>query len=100
MALKWEVRLSRMAVKNYEKLKRNGIRRPSIVDLVDLLVQELELKGPERPNWPNYGKLATNQYHCHLKKGHPTFVACWKINDQKMKQIEVYYVGTHEGAPY
>jgi hypothetical protein len=38
--------------------------------------------------------------HCHLRKGRPTYVACWRIIDKKTKQIEVYYVGSHEGAPY
>lgn len=96
----WEVRLSNQARKTYEKLKKNGQRRPSIIDVIDLLVMELELKGPRRTNWSHYGKLSVETYHCHLKKGHPTYVACWKVVSEKSKQIEVYYVGTHEGAPY
>jgi hypothetical protein len=96
MAIEWEVCLSNKAKKNYERLKNNG-RKPSVVDLINLLMLELEIKGPHRSNWPNYGKLGKGDYHCHLKKGHPTFVACWKVFG---KQIEVYYVGTHEGAPY
>lgn len=96
MAKQWEVRLSNRAKKSYEQLKRNG-QRPSIGSLVNLLALELETKGPIRSNWPNYGKLGEGHYHCHLKKGHPTFVACWQVIG---KQIEVHYVGTHEGAPY
>ncbi len=96
----WVVRFSRGSAKTYEKLKRSGQKKPSIIDLVDLLSLELRKFGPERADWPNYGKLSKNDYHCHLKKGRPTYVACWKVVDEKMKEIEVYYVGTHEGAPY
>jgi hypothetical protein len=59
-----------------------------------------------RKNWPNFGPLykqkgvPDNAYHCHLKQGRPTYVACWKIEDKKVKIVEVYYVGTHENAPY
>lgn len=98
--MKWEIRLSNQAGKSYEKLKRSGQKKPSIVDVVDLLVLQLELKGPELTDWPNYGKLSGDNYHCHLKKGRPTYVACWKVAHKKLRQIEVYYVGTHEGAPY
>lgn len=62
------------------------------------LLSDLE-SGPEAPNWPNYGKLGRMTYHCHLKKGRPTYVACW-IADKKLKIIEVFYAGTHEKAPY
>jgi mRNA-degrading endonuclease RelE of RelBE toxin-antitoxin system len=39
------------------------------------LVFEIELMGPVRGNWDNYGKLDKNRHHCHLKKGRPTYVA-------------------------
>jgi hypothetical protein len=96
MAPLWDVSLSNRAKKNYESLKRNG-SKPSIASLVNFLLLELETMGPVRSNWPNYGKLSDGRYHCHLKKGRPTFVACWEVIEHK---IEVYYVGTHEGAPY
>lgn len=38
-------------------------------------------------------------FHCHLRKGHPTYVACWEA-DVQAKKIEVFYVGSHEDAPY
>lgn len=34
------------------------------------------------------------------KGGKPTYVACWYIKDKKVKIVEIYYVGTHEKAPY
>jgi len=42
--------------------------------LVTLLF-EMEVAGPVRGNWPNYGKLGKGRHHCHIKKGHPTYVA-------------------------
>ena len=99
MTYNWAVHYSRKAEKQYRNLKRSGAR-PSINDAIDLLVFELELYGPDRTNWPNYGKLSERSYHCHLKKGKPTYVACWTVVSARLKQIEVYYVGTHEGAPY
>ena len=39
-------------------------------------------------------------YHCHLKKGKPTYVAVWKVTDKENRPVEVRYVGTHEKADY
>lgn len=44
----------------------------------------------------NKGK--SSFHHCHLRKGKPTYVACWAVTNEN--KIEVFYVGTHEGAPY
>ena len=96
----WVVVFSREAQKQYEKLKRSGVKRPSIIDAIDLLALELISSGPHLHTWPNYGPLGREKFHCHLPKGHPTYVACWKLVSTKEKMIEVYYVGTHEGAPY
>lgn len=95
----WIVTFSREAGKQYNKLLRNG-SKPSINDTIDLLVQDIQKRGEEQPSWPHFGPLGKNHFHCHLRKGRPTYVACWKIIDKKTKKIEVYYVGTHEGAPY
>lgn len=65
-----------------------------------LLLNEMELRGPDAHEWPNYGKLFENCYHCHLKKGNPAYVAVWKVISKKDKIIEVTYVGTHEKAHY
>ena len=64
------------------------------------LLREIEVAGPVRGNWPNYGKLARNKHHCHLKKGRPTYVAVWEVIDKEIKLVEVSYVGTHGRAPY
>lgn len=97
--MEWDVRFSRKAGNQYERLKKSG-KRPPINDVIDFLILELKSKGPERADWPNYGKLSKSSFHCHLKKGKPTYVACWAILDDKLKNIEIYYVGTHESAPY
>lgn len=96
----WTVFFSRDAKKQYEKLKRCGSKKPSIVDVIDLLALDLAKNGPNLYTWPHYSSLGKDQFHCHLRKGKPTYVACWKVLDKQAKKIEVYYVGSHEGAPY
>lgn len=66
-----------------------------------LLLGELKILGPQRDNWPNFTKMhgKNDDYHCHIERGRPTYVACWRA-DKKNKLIEVYYVGTHENSPY
>ena len=63
------------------------------------------LNGPNLNTWPNYTKekgttKEIDKRHCHLKKSRPTWVVCYSVIDKKTKLIEVYYVGTHEKAPY
>jgi len=70
-----------------------------------LLISDLGKNGPmPGKGWHNYGKLKTtnkvDRRHCHLTKGHPTYACCWEVKDKKIQIIEVYYVGTHEKAPY
>jgi hypothetical protein len=64
------------------------------------LVREIEILGPVRGNWKNYSKLSKTKHHCHLKSGRPCYVVCWEVVDSKIEIVEVYYVGTHEKAPY
>ena len=66
------------------------------------LVLEIKKLGPVRTAWPNYGKIKGKMdcYHCHLKKGKPTYVVVWKVTDKENKFVEVRYVGTHENADY
>lgn len=82
---------------------RNRKKIPIDVENV-LLALIAELRHGPAVNWPNYGKLQNkgkdlDLRHCHLQKGKPTWVACW-VEDNQNKSIEVYYVGTHEKAPY
>ena len=111
----WDVHHSSKAEKQREKLPQ------SIQEIFDTLTGEMEKLGPIRDKWPDFGplhphkkKIPKNSYHCHLKNGRPTYVACWSFEHKKIKAtknkknkiikeikiIEVYYVGTHEDSPY
>lgn len=65
--------------------------------LLMLLVRDLQLRGAAQPTWNNYSKLGKDAYHCHLSY---KWVACWYVQDGKMKLIEIYYTGSRENAPY
>jgi len=90
----WTVKLSRNAEKQKVKLSK------PLRQILYALVGDIEAGGPVRGDWPNYGKLSDGKHHCHLKKGNPTYVAVWVVQDKKIKLVEVQYVGTHEKAPY
>jgi len=94
----WIVRVNKKAAKQLAKLPE-GIQKR-----FDLLANELEVAGPNRVNWTNFGRLNMSkgiyQYHCHIKSGRPTYVVCWQIIDKTIQILEVSYVGTHENAPY
>jgi hypothetical protein len=97
MSTPWTIK-SKKADKQARKLTKN------ILLMLRLLFEDLANKGPAVSDWPNYGKLhgkkGVDKRHCHLQKGNPTYVCCWEVIDKKRKIIEVYYVGTHEKAPY
>jgi mRNA-degrading endonuclease RelE of RelBE toxin-antitoxin system len=90
----WTVKLSRSAEKQKTKLSK------PLRQILYALIGDIETGGPVRGDWPNYGKLADGKHHCHLKKGNPTYVTVWEVQDKKIKLVEVQYVGTHEKAPY
>lgn len=94
----WTVEITNKAKKQIQKLP------VSIRLITKSLLSELEEKGPN-VNWAHYRKLTNfgqnrDLRHCHLKGGQPTYVACWEVIDKKIKLMEVFYVGTHEKAPY
>ena len=79
------------------KLERQVEHLPAkIQDAFFELVEDLRKSGPVQPAWPNYGKLSDVEYHCHLTY---RYVACWRHVKSKI-EIEVYYVGSREKAPY
>jgi len=90
----WTVNLSRKAAKQKDALPKN------VRTILVALIHEIIRLGPVRGDWPNYGKLAHGRHHCHLKKGHPTYVAVWEESDREIRLVEITYVGTHEKAPY
>jgi mRNA-degrading endonuclease RelE of RelBE toxin-antitoxin system len=90
----WTVTSKKKAQKQAQKLPSD------IKKILARLLMEIEIAGPFRSNWQNYGPLGKNRYHCHLKKGRPTYVAVWEVIDKEIQLVEVSYVGTHEKAPY
>ena len=91
--MKWTVKYSKRAAKQAEKLLNK------VFEILDLLVAEIELSGPVRGNWPNDSKLGGMLQHCHIKKGHPAYVAVWEEDESGIRLVEVEYVGTHEKVP-
>jgi len=76
---------------------RNAAKMPAIEQKkLRRLVEELTISGPVQPGWPNYSKLSATEYHCHLSHH---WVACWR-HEKGTIEIEVYYAGSRESAPY
>ena len=90
----WEIDISKRVGKQIAKLP------VSVLKNLKALIKEIEVSGPVRGNWPNYSRLGGNRHHCHIKKGKPTYVAVWAVENKKVKLVEVIYAGTHEKAPY
>ena len=90
----WQITLHPKVIKKIPALPKR------VQQTLALLLREIELNGPARGNWPNYGKLGKDMYHCHLKKGQPTYVAVWLLRDKEIRLVEITYAGTHEKAPY
>ena len=88
----WQVTLTPDAFKAIGRLPK------AIQERAFTLIKGIEVMGPVRGDWPNYGKLPGNKRHCHIKKGRPTYVMVWRVVDSET--VEVTYVGTHERAPY
>ena len=85
----WTVTIKKKAAKGLHDLP------PNVTDKLHALVRELRVAGPVRGNWLNYSKLGAGEHHCHLSYA---WVACWR--EIATDQLEVYYVGSREGAPY
>jgi mRNA-degrading endonuclease RelE of RelBE toxin-antitoxin system len=94
VVIMWTVLLHPKVVKGMQKIPVMVQRQ------LAKLAKEIETSGPVRGNWPNYSNLSGVSHHCHLKKGHPTFVACWAVTDRTVRLVEIFYAGTHEKAPY
>jgi len=92
--MKWTVTEKTGLHKRVRQLPEN------VQNLLIALKKDMEANGPIRGDWPNFSALSDNRYHCHLKKGHPTYVAIWEVADREIRLIEVTYAGTHEKAPY
>ena len=93
-----------LVVQNYKVVLKKKVvkqihRLPTYIQLLfDELREDLEEKGPiqVKQSWKNFSKLGKNKYHCHLT---PSWVACWYYEKGSI-EIEIYYVGSRESAPY
>lgn len=94
MLMPWIITYSRKAAKLREKMPER------VKVMLDALIIDIRATGPVRGDWPNYSKLTGSLHHCHLKKGRPTYVAVWRVEDDEVYLVEITYVGTHEKAPY
>lgn len=93
----WTVTFSRQARKQADKLPFKVQERLYALRLA------MGHAGPIQPAMPNFGRLKNwpgEVYHCHLNKGRPRYVVCWQVDGNELQVIEVFYVGTHEKAPY
>ena len=89
------------AVTVAKRVQKRVVQLPQVVQNAFLaLIKDIESHGPIRGDWHNYSSLGRHRYHCHLKKGHPTYVAVWEVSSLDIKIVEIIYVGTHENAPY
>lgn len=81
-------------------LKGKDALPPKVRAIFAALEAELIQAGPIAREWPNFkkNKGTSDCFHCHIKKGNPTYVAVWRVIGTR--EIEVVYVGTHEGADY
>ena len=86
----YRIVVSRRVLKNIQKMPE-----PMQVRLANL-VEDLRDNGPIRSEWPNFTQLGKNRYHCHLSY---QWVACWYWEKGTI-EIEVYYAGSRENAPY
>lgn len=82
----------------FKKYAQKGIRTMPffIQKKMGFLIDDLRENGPVAHNWPNYSKLSATEYHCHLAR---KWVACWRMEEGTI-EIEVYYAGSRENAPY
>ena len=86
----YRVIIKRKELKKVERMPLNAQRtfRKLLIDLRDT--------GAIQKGYHNFSALGDNKYHCHLAYG---WVACWRWEKGTI-EIEVYYAGRRENAPY
>ena len=88
--MQYKVTIKKKANRGLKKLPVN-VRK-----LLFLLIEDLKADGPIQKSWNNFSPLGDDKYHCHLNY---RYVACWTSRQGEI-EIEVYYVGSREKAPY
>lgn len=79
----WKVEFTAKAGKQARKLPNK------VQDTLAVLVTDLRINGAVCPGWPHFGKLHGRdmEFHCHLNKGKPRYVAVWKEVEGTIKLI-------------
>jgi len=96
----WEVLMTSKAIK-----QKNDLPEDVSAQLWRLIL-DIERIGPIQKGWSHFSALKKDKripegsYHCHIKSGRPTYVVCWRVENKKIKIVEIFYVGTHENTPY
>ena len=88
--MQYRVKIKKKANRGLKKLPAN------VQKLLFLLIEDLKADGPIQKSWDNFSPLGDDKYHCHLNY---RYVACWTYLQGGI-EIEVYYVGSREKAPY
>ena len=88
--MQYEVKIKKKVSRGLKKLPTN------VKKLLFLLIEDLKADGAIQKSWNNFSPLGDGKYHCHLNY---RYVACWKWRQGEI-EIEVYYVGSREKAPY
>lgn len=86
----YEIKIKRKALGGLKKIPVN-VRK-----LLFLLIEDIKADGPIQKSWNNFSPFGNDKYHCHLNY---RYVACWTYRQGEI-EIEVYYVGSREKAPY
>ncbi|NDV22243.1 cytotoxic translational repressor of toxin-antitoxin stability system [Desulfovibrio sp. JC022] len=94
--MEWKIIFTGKSRKQINKLP------PKVLEALNFLRSDIEADGLTQQSWPNYGKLKGKKgfHHCHLNKGKPRYVAVWCVENNKIKVVEIRYVGTHEKVNY
>ncbi len=88
--MRYEDKIKKKAARGLKKLPKNTRK------VLFLLIEDLKDDGPIQKGWNNFSPLGDDKYHCHLNY---RYVACWTWRKGEI-EIEVYYVGSREKAPY
>lgn len=95
----WKITCASQADKEVQAAK-NELKKE-----IDDFIDELKNQGPYLRHRPHFDSLHNqpgipmHAFHCHITDGSPTYVGCWSV-DKKTREITLFYVGTHEQAPY
>jgi len=88
--MKYEIVIKKRTRKQIEALPAKILRK------LFFLLEDIQDTGPIQPKYKNFSKLEENVYHCHLDYH---WVVCWRCEKESI-EVEVYYVGSRESAPY